>query len=331
MKGKIKQICILSRDAERTMQNFWDLFGVGPWDVRRFRPETVKYFEVGGKPLTEGFDYIAAVTWLDNIELEVVQPIEGPNVYWDTLERKGECLHHFKIVIEDDAELAAYVKELEGKGLKVTQTGVLDDDIHYYMDTEDKVGFIVELGNGGHIGPPDYTFPRGVQRDPQRKMPNFRQIGALVPNMRECMLNFCALFDVEPWAVRAFRSDSENLEWFRVNGEEVKEGVEFITSVTWAGGIELEYMQPVSGPCVYCGEDRKFIPGLHHVKTVMSNPEIDEELARLEALGVSCLQAGKYREDIHCYMDTKDAVGFLVELGNGAEISGAPDYYVPEK
>ena len=40
MKGEIKQICILVEDVHKAMENYWELLGIGPWDVRHFTPET---------------------------------------------------------------------------------------------------------------------------------------------------------------------------------------------------------------------------------------------------------------------------------------------------
>ncbi len=328
MKGKIRQICIVTRDAKKMMQNFWDILGIGPWDIRHFKPDTVEYFEVAGQEMTEGFDFLAAVADAGNIQFEVVQPFVGDNVYWDTLERKGDSLHHFKIVFDTEEEILAFIEEMKEKGINVTQTGTLGKDIHAYLDTEEKIGYIIELGFEGEIGPPDYTYPPDVSKDPERRVVNFKQIGALVPNAVECMKNMSELFDIGPWAVRVFKSD--NLDWFEVNGEAVTEGAEYLTAVAWAGDIELEFMEPIAGPCVYCGDDRKFIAGLHHIKDVMTEDVIAEEMSRLEKMGIPCLQAGKYKEDVHYYMGTKEQLGFLYELGNGAEISGEPDYYVPE-
>lgn len=91
MKGEIKQICILVKDVYETMRNFWEILEIGPWEVRHFNPRNCSYFEVDGKELTEGFDFIAAVAWAGEIEFELVQPIEGPNVYWDVLDKKGRA------------------------------------------------------------------------------------------------------------------------------------------------------------------------------------------------------------------------------------------------
>ena len=89
MKGEIKQICILVDDLETAMKNYWEKFGIGPWDVRHFTPETVRDFYVRGEKVTEDFDFICAVTWEGDIEYELIQPIKGPNIYWDHLNRFG--------------------------------------------------------------------------------------------------------------------------------------------------------------------------------------------------------------------------------------------------
>jgi hypothetical protein len=39
------------------------------------------------------------------------------------------------------------------------QTGWIDDDSHYYMSTEPYLKMILEYGNGGKIGAPDYVYP----------------------------------------------------------------------------------------------------------------------------------------------------------------------------
>lgn len=38
MKGKIKQICVLVDDVQKAMKEYWEKFGIGPWDIRHFTP-----------------------------------------------------------------------------------------------------------------------------------------------------------------------------------------------------------------------------------------------------------------------------------------------------
>ena len=44
MKGKIKQICVLVDDVQKAMKEYWEKFGIGPWDIRHFTPDTVRDF-----------------------------------------------------------------------------------------------------------------------------------------------------------------------------------------------------------------------------------------------------------------------------------------------
>lgn len=63
MKGKIKQICVLVDDVQKAMKEYWEKFGIGPWDIRHFTPDTVHDLYVCGEAVTEGFDFICAVCW----------------------------------------------------------------------------------------------------------------------------------------------------------------------------------------------------------------------------------------------------------------------------
>jgi len=90
-------------------------------------------------------------------QLELIQPVHGPTTYEDHLSRKGEGLHHIKEYIPDEqteATLAFY----RAKGIAVTQTGKFDADYHYYMDTEPKLDFVLELGNCPVLDLPPEVF-----------------------------------------------------------------------------------------------------------------------------------------------------------------------------
>jgi hypothetical protein len=41
------------------------------------------------------------------------------------------------------------------RGIDVLQSGKVDEDEHYYLDTESIFGFVYEIGNNGKIRPPD--------------------------------------------------------------------------------------------------------------------------------------------------------------------------------
>ena len=153
-----RQVALVVRDMEKAMERYWTLLGIGPWDVRHFTNETVRDFHVDGQRVHEPFEFICAVTWEGDVELELIQPVEGPNIYWRHLDEEGEGLHHIKDVMPDE-EIPAALERFRERGHNVIQTGWIDQDVHYYLDTKDALGMVYEIGNGGPIGPPPRRYP----------------------------------------------------------------------------------------------------------------------------------------------------------------------------
>jgi methylmalonyl-CoA/ethylmalonyl-CoA epimerase len=158
MPRVVKQIAVVVKDVEQAMKHYWTVLGIGPWDVRHFRNDRVRAFEVHGQPVTEAFEFICAVAWHGDLEYELIQPVKGPNIYWQFLEEKGEGLHHYKEIVAA-ARIPEVLADFKAKGIEVLQTGWIDNDVHYYLDTEALLGFVYEIGNGGEIGAPDRRFP----------------------------------------------------------------------------------------------------------------------------------------------------------------------------
>ena len=95
---------------------------IGPWRVFRFTDETVKNLKVDGKPVEGPFEFRIAITHVGDMEIELIQPVRGPMIYEDYLQRRGEGLHHIKEKIADD-RMAGVVQDYEARDIEVTQTG----------------------------------------------------------------------------------------------------------------------------------------------------------------------------------------------------------------
>lgn len=158
---RIQQIALLTRDLEKSMQAWIDGLRIGPWRVFRFTDKTVRNLRVGGRLVEEPFEFRIGITHVGDMEIELIQPVRGPMIYEEYLQRRGEGLHHIKEKIPDD-QLTKTVDDFHARGVDVTQTGQFVADFHFYLDTEPKLDFIYELGNCPYQDlPPDMVsiFP----------------------------------------------------------------------------------------------------------------------------------------------------------------------------
>lgn len=147
---KIWQICAVTNDLERTMQQWVDKLKIGPWKVRSFNSENMDYEYVGDRMLDkekEPWEFRIGITMVGDFEIEIIQPVKGPTIFQDWLDRHGEGIHHFKEKIADEKELQKTVEEWTANGVPALEGGKFFSDIHHYMDAEKYIGCIYELGN----------------------------------------------------------------------------------------------------------------------------------------------------------------------------------------
>jgi methylmalonyl-CoA/ethylmalonyl-CoA epimerase len=143
---KIYQIAWVTRDLEKSMKAWVENLKIGPWTVLTFTDQSLKYLKVDDKTVTEPFKFLIGISWIGDMQLELIEPVYGPTIYEAFIQKHGEGLHHIKERIADDA-MEEVAQEYRDKGIRVTQTGQFETDFHYYLDTEPRLDFIYELGN----------------------------------------------------------------------------------------------------------------------------------------------------------------------------------------
>ena len=145
-KRKIYQIAWVTRDLGKSMKAWVENLKIGPWTVLTFTNQSLKYLKVDDKTVTEPFKFLIGISWIGDLQLELIEPVYGPTIYEAFIQKHGEGLHHIKERIEDDA-MAGVVQGYRDQGIGVTQTGQFETDFHYYLNTEPRLDFIYELGN----------------------------------------------------------------------------------------------------------------------------------------------------------------------------------------
>jgi catechol 2,3-dioxygenase-like lactoylglutathione lyase family enzyme len=123
------QIAWVTTDLDATETALTGLLGVRKWvripDVH-FAPDTCSYH---GKPA----DFLAhiSLSYLGDMQLELIQPVRGENVYSDFLADAGPGLHHICMEAESPEQFDAALVEAAGRGAPAVQQGVMPGGIQF--------------------------------------------------------------------------------------------------------------------------------------------------------------------------------------------------------
>ena len=146
-------------DLESSMAAYHELLGWGPWNVYRHEPPRLHQTELHGKP-TE-YTMLGAETHVGDMGFELLQPLDGPSIYREWLDERGEGLHHVAVMLHDFNESNELKKKFAEVGASVLMGGRIGETIEFfYLDTEPQLKIILESGSGHAIDlVPDSVYP----------------------------------------------------------------------------------------------------------------------------------------------------------------------------
>lgn len=154
--GSNTQICVVTRDFQRTMEGLVRA-GIGPWRVYTFDPSTVTEMTYRGKPaeysMRLGLADSGGMMW------EIVQPLTGPNIYEEFLEAHGEGIHHVAFGC-NGIPWPERVKAFTDRGYAMIQSGKWRGRAPYaYFETEGETTTTFEIFDI----PSDFMIPTPEQ------------------------------------------------------------------------------------------------------------------------------------------------------------------------
>jgi hypothetical protein len=167
LQNGVAQVALVVEDLDKTVENYWKLFGIGPWHFYTYGKPLVKKMSYRGEP-TE-YKMRVALSYLGPLRIELIEMLEGDTVYAEFVREHGYGVHHFGILVDD---MHAAIAEAENAGLLMTQDGSgfgADGDGQYaYLETEDKIGTTIELIERpqGRM-PPEKIYPPESEEEMQ--------------------------------------------------------------------------------------------------------------------------------------------------------------------
>jgi len=153
--GTVAQIGVLVTDLQKTIEEYWNTLGIGPWSIWKYDPTVVADMTYRGKP--HEYAITIALAQVGPVQWEVIEPLWGESIYTEFLREHGEGLHHVGYLVDEPWEI---VEDLNAVGVNAIQSGFVKGRSFIYLDTEKRLGVCVELiGTGGTHLPPDRVYP----------------------------------------------------------------------------------------------------------------------------------------------------------------------------
>lgn len=137
----IHQIGLVVKDCKKTIRDYSDIYGIGPWNIWQYDSSLVQDMTVYGKRLD--YKMMVATCKSSNIDYEIIGPLDEVSIYHDFLAAHGEGLQHINYTASD---FDSAVKLFENSGSSITQFGnFLGRHKYVYFDTEQYLKHTAEI------------------------------------------------------------------------------------------------------------------------------------------------------------------------------------------
>jgi methylmalonyl-CoA/ethylmalonyl-CoA epimerase len=158
----IAQVAQVVENLDATVERYWTLFGIGPWDFYTYEKPLLAAATCRGAPA----DYSTAIalSWMGPMRIELIQVLRGPTIHEEHVRKHGYGVQHLGVLTEnmelalEQARQAGIETIMDGRGF-----GKDGDGWYAYLDTEDSLGVTIELvQRHKRRWPPAKVFPRNT-------------------------------------------------------------------------------------------------------------------------------------------------------------------------
>ena len=318
----INQIAIVVKDLEEVAENYWNILGIGPWTIFNWEAPLVFDRTYHGKP-ARARERIA-LTQVGNVQLELLQPVEGPSIYADWIAEQGEGLHHLNFLVDDVDEIARIFTAEGFPSLQSGKYGATERQGAFnYFDIKPLRTIWEPVHVGEKTGAPPLIFPDTKEASPAKvKCKAINQVAIVVKDLEMVAQNYWNILGIGPWAIYNWEAPLVYDRTYHGKPARVRERI----ALTQVGKVQLELLQPVEGPSIYADWIAEHGEGLHHMNFLVD--DVDEVAAVLTAEGFPSLQSGKYgateRQGAFNYFDIKPLRAIWEPVHVGEKTGVAP-------
>lgn len=154
-----------------------------------------------------------------------------------------------------------------------------------------------------------------------------KQVALVVRDLEASVKAYWSLLRIGPWT--AFTYDPSFLKDMRYRGQPAEFALRH--ALAWRDGIQLELVQPLSGPSIFKDHLDAHGEGLHHVGIYV--PDHPRAVGELEGQGFEPLQQargfGREGDGAFAYFACPSPLAAIVELIGAPSVRRDPDFVYP--
>jgi methylmalonyl-CoA/ethylmalonyl-CoA epimerase len=322
LRYPITQVSLAVRDLQKTMELYHRAFGWAPWQVFDHVSPVHHATELRGKPVE--YSLRGAEVYVGSLNFELLQPLDGPNLWSEFMDRRGEGVASIATMFQEredgDAVKRAFKERFD---IDVIMKADIGDHIeYYYLDTERDFGCLIESGSGHAI---DFVQPAQVHPH-AGALPGpspasgitypISQISTTVRDLESRMRNFHEAFGWGPWKV--FESDGrEIMHHSRYRGKDAEFRVRW--AETMVGDINFELIEPLGGSSPFQDFLDEKGEGISSI-ALMFQTRADSERVKAQFArdGIGVVAESQIGDHIEWYfLDTEPSFKVFIESGSG--------------
>ena len=134
----VYQLGYVVRDIEKACRYYESVFGTGPFS--NVIDVNMDGALLRGKPV----ETTIKVAFVDSgdVQIELIEPVVGKNLYTEFLETRGEGIHHLAYKVDDIEAVKAVYTEKVGEPVFSRDMGIME---FAYFDTSEVGGLMIEF------------------------------------------------------------------------------------------------------------------------------------------------------------------------------------------
>jgi len=299
----ITQVGLVVKDMRQTAENYWNILGIGPWDIYELHAPVLSDVAYHGKP--SQFSMKLGVAMVGKVQLGLYEPVSGDSIYSDFLAEYGEGPLHLQFTADNVEETTQIMSQ---EGFPPLMSGRIGDGAFAYYDTVDALKTIWGAFRSPKGISPDYRYPENeAQVSPAKiKVKRISQVAIVVKDIPMVVKNYWNILGIGPWLIFPWESPHISNRRYHEKPASAREKI----AITEMGNVQFEPVQPVAGDSIYWDFIKERGEGLHHLQFIVDEvdevSDVNEAVEILAKEGFPCLQRANIGDTgVFAYIDIK--------------------------